>query len=116
MQSDRNVDILAVERTLLAAERTFSAWIRTGLAGVGGGVAIAHALTFTNPLHHKLAQISGLLLVLWGAGLFVYAVVDYRRTCARLTRETNLKKSLGVLLPMTALLLVVVALVLWIML
>ncbi|MDX9973951.1 MAG: DUF202 domain-containing protein [FCB group bacterium] len=116
MQPDRNVDILAVERTLLAAERTFSAWIRTGLAGVGGGLAIAHALVFTNPLNHKLAQVSGFLLVLWGTGLFIYALIDYRRTCARLTRETDLKKSLGVLLPMTALLLIVVALVLWIML
>lgn len=116
MQPERNVDILAVERTVLAAERTFSAWIRTGLAGVGGGLAIAHALVFTDQAHQAIAQVIGVLLVIWGAGLFLYALVDYRRTCARLTNETELKKSLGVLMPMMALLLIVVALVLWIML
>lgn len=37
MQENFKQEELASERTLLAAERTFSAWIRTGLAALGGG-------------------------------------------------------------------------------
>ncbi|MDP3450588.1 MAG: DUF202 domain-containing protein [Anaerolineaceae bacterium] len=41
MKDYSDLDELASKRTALAAERTFSAWIWTGLAGVGGGIAVA---------------------------------------------------------------------------
>ncbi len=116
MQANQTHDALASERTLLAAERTFSAWIRTGLAGVGGGLAVARGLLFKSYAHQVAAQAIGVLLVMWGASIFVYAIVDYRRICLRLTRESISKKSLRVLMLMTVMLLIVSMLVLWIML
>jgi putative membrane protein len=116
MNRDPDVDRLAMERTLLAAERTLSAWIRTGLAGVGGGLAIARALVFRSEAHQAAAQVVGVFLVLWGAGIFVHAIVDYRRVHVRLTRDRAPKTPLFVLMLMTALLLIFAALVLWIIL
>ena len=115
MQRDQKTDALAAERTLLAAERTFSAWIRTGLAGVGGGLAIARAIVFQSYAHQVTALVIGGLLVIWGASIFVYAIIDYRRTCVRLRQEGATANSLRAMILMTALLLIVVTLVLWIM-
>ncbi|MHB8778869.1 MAG: DUF202 domain-containing protein [Anaerolineales bacterium] len=114
MQTNQSRDILALERTLLAAQRTFSAWIRTGLAGVGGGLAVTRVLIFKSYEHQVVAYVIGGLLVIWGASIFVYAIIDYRRTCARLTQEGPSKNSLRALLLMTAVLLIVAALVFWI--
>jgi putative membrane protein len=116
MQANQNLDALATERTLLAAERTFSAWIRTGLAGVGGGLAVARALVFQSYAHQVAAHVVGGLLVIWGASIFVYAIVDYRRTCVRLAQEGASTNSLRALMLMTAMLLIVATLVFWIML
>lgn len=73
-------DRLAQVRTLLAAERTFSAWIRTGLAGVGGGLIIIRLIPFRNVVHQRAAQTIGQLLIIWGAAIFVFALWDYRHT------------------------------------
>lgn len=116
MQEHLGRDDLAAERTLLAADRTFSAWIRTGLAGVGGGLAVARVLIFKRYEHQVVAHIIGALLVLWGASLFIYAILDYRRTRAKLIQEGPAKNSLRAFLLMTGVLLIVAALVLWIML
>lgn len=75
---------MAVERTRLAAERTFSAWIRTGLAGVGGGLAIIHLLVFENEMHRMAAKMMGQLLLLWGGLLFLYALYGYDRVVRHL--------------------------------
>ncbi len=114
MQEHLGRDELASERTLLAAHRTFSAWIRTGLAGVGGGLAVTRVLIFKSYEHQVVAHVIGALLVIWGASIFVYAIIDYRRTCARLRQEGPSKKSLRAFLLMTAVLLIVAALVLYI--
>jgi len=114
MQEHLGRDELALERTLLAAHRTFSAWIRTGLAGVGGGLAVARVLIFKSYEHQVVAHVIGALLVIWGASIFIYAIIDYRRTCARLMQEGPSKNSLRALLLMTAVLLIVAALVFWI--
>jgi hypothetical protein len=58
----------------------------------------------------------GGLLVIWGASIFVYAIVGYRRTCVRLAQEGPSKNSLRALMLMTAMLLIVATLVFWIML
>jgi len=114
MQEHMGHDELASERTLLAAERTFSAWIRTGLAGVGGGLAVARMLLFKSFKHQVVTHVIGALLVLWGASIIIYAIIDYRRTCARLKQEGPSKNSLRALLLMTAVLLIVAALAFWI--
>ncbi len=109
-------DELASERTLLAAERTFSAWIRTGLAAIGGGLAIARGLIFNSYLHKVMSYTIGGLLVVLGAGIFVFALISYRRTCVRLSEDGHLKSSFGAMILITAVLLVIAALVLWIIL
>ena len=114
MQETINRNELAAERTLLAAERTFSAWIRTGLAGVGGGLAVARALVFQSYAHQLAAHAVSGLLVIWGASLFVYAIVGYRRTCKKLTQEGLSENSLRALMLMTAVLLIVATLVFWV--
>ena len=114
MKDHLNRDDLASERTILAAQRTFSAWIRTGLAGVGGGLAVARVPIFKSHEHQVVAHVIGALLVIWGASIFIYAIIDYRRTCARLMQEGPSKNSLRALLLMTAVLLIVAALVFWI--
>ena len=114
MQENLGYEELASERTLLAAERTFSAWIRTGLAALGGGLAVARALVFNSQVHKVLAHVIGGLLVIWGAGVFIYAIIRYHRTCARLSQEGLSKNSLRAFLLMTVVLLIVAALVFWI--
>ena len=114
MQENRGREELASERTLLAAERTFSAWIRTGLAALGGGLAVARALVFNSHAHQVMARVIGGLLVIWGAGIFVYAIISYHRACVRLSQEGLSRNSLGAMILMTAMLLIVAALVFWI--
>jgi len=114
MQEVSGTDELASERTLLAAERTFSAWIRTGLAGVGGGLAVPRVLKFNSDVHLTVAHLIGALLLIWGASIFIYAIIDYRRTCMRLRHHGPSKNSLRALLLMTAVLLIIAALALWI--
>ena len=114
MQENLANEDLASERTLLAAERTFSAWIRTGLAALGGGLAVARALVFNSQVHKVLAHVIGGLLVIWGAGVFVYVIIHYHRTCVRLSQEGLSRNSLGIMILMTAMLLIIAVLVFWI--
>jgi putative membrane protein len=116
MQAEKQLDALAVERTLLAAERTFSAWVRTGLACVGGGLAIARALVFDNIPNKIAAEVIGGLLIVLGAGIFIFAMLDYRRAFLRLAREGLSKRSLTVMVLITLFLLVITALVFWLIL
>lgn len=80
---------LAGERTRLANERTFSAWMRMGLASVGGGVAIIRVLTFQTQTHHFIAQCIGGVLILLGASIFTLAYWDYRTTQRKLQLQTG---------------------------
>ena len=114
MHAQNNSEDLASERTLLAAERTFSAWIRTGLAGVGGGLAVARALVFQTQAHQIAAHVVSGALVILGAAIFVYAIVAYRHTCARLSHAGVSNNSLPALGGMTVLLLIVAMLIFWI--
>lgn len=113
-QPTQERDVLASERTLLAAERTLSAWIRTGLAGVAGGLAITRALVFQEFTNRVVAHGVGSLLVIWGAGIFVYAFLNYHRTSLRLSEEGAPKTSLTALMLITVVLLVATTLVFWI--
>ena len=64
MQEVSGTDELASKRTLLAAERAFSAWIRTSLAGVGGGLTVPRVLKFNSYEHLTVALLIGSLLVI----------------------------------------------------
>lgn len=67
---------LAKERTVMAAERTFAAWLRTGLSGIAGGLAIIKLIPFRNALNQKLSYVAGLLLICWG----IYTIyINYSR-------------------------------------
>ena len=72
-------DTLAEERTLLAAERTYSAWVRTGLSAIAGGLAIVKLVSFQSTAHQFIARLVGPILVLWGAGIFAFAFLSFRR-------------------------------------
>ncbi len=62
----------------LANERTALSWIRTGMALVAGGVALATLSSFGD-LPLVILAIAG-LASLGGAGLGVWALVSWRRT------------------------------------
>lgn len=72
---------LAIERNRLAALRTFNAWIRTGLAGVGGGIAVIKFIPFSHETHRIAADIIGEFLILWGIGIFFYSLYEYFKNC-----------------------------------
>ncbi len=106
-------DALAKERTLLAAERTFSAWIRTGLAGMAGGLAIVRLITFQSFPHRVAAHVIGALLIIWGGTVFLFALLSYRRTRATLVEHDVDHRPLPVLMLLTSILIVVAVIVLW---
>jgi uncharacterized membrane protein YidH (DUF202 family) len=78
------------------------------------GLAVARVLIFRSFEHQVVAHVIGALLVMWGASIFIYAIIDYLRTCAKLKQEGPSKNSLRALLLMTAVLLIVAALTFWI--
>jgi putative membrane protein len=65
-------------RFSLANERTFLAWIRTGLALVGGGLAVAGFLPPLRLTH--LREAIALVLILLGAAIGVRAVDHWARS------------------------------------
>ncbi len=80
-----NLDLeLAKERILLDAQRTVSAWIRTGLAGIGGGFAIFKLISFKVLWHEIVASIIGQVLIIWGALICIFAFYDYHKLIRRL--------------------------------
>ncbi len=86
LAKERN--LLAGERTRLSAERTLSAWMRTGLASVGGGFAIIRLLEFQNVTHRVMANAVGEVLIIWGIIIFILALIDYRESCKKV-EHTN---------------------------
>jgi putative membrane protein len=84
---------LAEERTLLAAERTFSAWLRTALAAMAGGLAILRLIHFKTDLHKIIAHIIGETLIFWGSVIIILASIDYKKSRKRLKITQNYKSS-----------------------
>jgi hypothetical protein len=60
-----------------------------------------------------VAGVIGGLLVIWRVSIFVYVIVGYHRTCARLSPEGLSRNSLGAMILMTAMLFIA-TLVFWI--
>jgi putative membrane protein len=84
---------LAEERTLLAAERTFSAWLRTALAAMAGGLAILRLISFRSDTHRIIAHVIGETLILWGCLLIVLSSLDYKTMRNKLVKAKNYKSS-----------------------
>ena len=113
MQEEPGHDALDSERTLLAAERTYSAWIRTGLAALGGGLAIVRALVDSSDESVAVSHVIGGMLVILGVGIFIYAILSYHRSCVRLSQKGLSKNSLGAMVLITIFLLIIAGLVFW---
>jgi putative membrane protein len=70
-------------RFSLANERTFLAWIRTGLALIGGGLGVA---AFVPPLHWRhVREVIAVALIVLGASVVLRAV-DHWARCERAIR------------------------------
>jgi putative membrane protein len=85
--------MLAEERTLLAAERTFSAWLRTALSAMAGGLAILRLISFKSEAHKIAAHILGEMLIFWGCLLIILASLDYKNTRDKLLLAKSYKKA-----------------------
>ena len=101
-------------RFSLANERTFLAWLRTGLALVGGGLAVAQFLP-PLPVPH-LREVIAITLLLLGAAVALHAINHWVRAerAIRLGEELPLSRFpavLAVVLGLGALLLVAAVLV-----
>ncbi len=108
------MDTLSEERTLLAAERTFSAWLRTALAAIAGGVAILRLISFKTETHRIVAHIIGELLILWGILLIVLASIDYKKMHKKLVVAKSYKSSPFGLIVIVLPLLVMAGLLIWV--
>ena len=86
-QEQPSQDMFAQERLALDAERTLSAWLRTGLAAIVGGLGIIRFFVFKRPLHKFLAHSAGQMLLLWGIIVFIVAFREYRLVIATLSKQ-----------------------------
>lgn len=86
-------NLLAEERTLLAAERTFSAWLRTALAAIAGGLAILRLISFKTETHRMIAHIIGEILIVWGIMLIILSSIDYNKLRDKLMMAKSYKSS-----------------------
>lgn len=106
--------VLAEERTLLAAERTFSAWLRTALAAMAGGIAIVRLIVFKTESHRVIAHLTGQILIFWGCMIIILASIDYKNMRNKLLHAEHYKSSqlryFFIVLP----LLLIAALLVWV--
>jgi putative membrane protein len=73
-------------RFVLANERTFLAWVRTSLALIAGGVALAHLVTLRQP--GWLQLLLSIVLVVAGALLCLLGYHHWR-SCDRALQENR---------------------------
>jgi len=99
-------NMLAEERTLLAAERTFSAWLRTALAAMAGGLAILRLIIFKTDVHRIIGHIIGETLILWGCLLIVLSSIDYKKARDTLHIKNYKSSSMGYILIIMPLLII----------
>jgi putative membrane protein len=87
----RSVGTTPDYRFSLANERTFLAWLRTGLALIAGGLAVAQFLP-PQPLTH-LREVIAVALLLLGGLVAVRAVDHWARTERAIRLDTDLPAS-----------------------
>jgi len=75
----------AHERTRLAKERTLAAWLRTGLATVGVGLALAKLLPSLQP--QWLIRTLGIIFVIAGGIIFLFGFKTYHEVFEKLKKE-----------------------------
>lgn len=78
------------QRFSLANERTFLAWIRTGLALIGAGVALE---TFQLAIHPGFRMAASLILIIVGIACPINAWLSWKRT------ERNLRMNIPLASP-----------------
>lgn len=105
---------LAQERTLLAIERTFSAWVRTALAAMAGGLAILRLIVFKTETHKIIAHIIGQTLIIWGCVLIMLSSIDYKKSRNKIPHIKNYKSSRLGFLAMVIPLLIMSILLIWV--
>ena len=111
---DQDKNILAEERTLLAAERTFSAWLRTALTAMAGGIAILRLISFKTEFHKMIAHIMGETLILWGSIVIILSIIDYKKIRNKLPHAKSYKSSSLGFFIMVIPLLLISALLIWV--
>lgn len=77
----------ALRRTVLANERTFSAWLRTGMAAIGVGMAGPKLLA--NGQARVVAIWMGIILILVGASVSILAASRYYKVARQLDPDTE---------------------------
>ena len=105
---ERERNRLSYERTRLSLERTFLSWICTGLTGVALGIAISRFIVFKNLTNETLAHNIGYLLILWGMGIFIFALFGYRNSYRKLypNNPENMSTFLGHIIAMFSLIVI----------
>ena len=73
---------LARDRTALASERTYAAWVRTGLAGLAGGLGIAKFIDDAVP--PMMVRTIAALLIMLAIVSFILAAWRYMSLCLKL--------------------------------
>lgn len=114
MNNQERSNSLAEERTLLAAERTYSAWLRTAIAAMAGGLAILRLINFKTDIHRIIAHIIGEILMVWGFAVVVLSSVDYKKIQSKLTGAKNYKSSTMGFIVIAVPLLLIGALLIWV--
>lgn len=95
----------AEEQLRMSAERTYLSWVRTGLTSVGIGIAIAKFILFRSALNQTTGRWIGQLLILWGMGVFMFALLSYKKSYQKLKIVRNDKYPFAPLAIITAFLL-----------
>ena len=98
---------------MLAAERTFSAWIRTALSAMAGGLAILRLIVFKTDLHRIVGHIIGETLIVWGCMIIMLSSIDYKIMRDRLVTQNYKSSQMGLIMIIVPLLIVSILLI-WI--
>ena len=101
-QAELDVDV----RFLLANERTLLAWIRTSLALLAGGFALAHISTDVS----TAGQIAGIIAVIFGGLVSVIGYSRFRAADRAIRRGRLPKQGIGPALEVGLVVLVALAL------
>ena len=87
VETDQSLQ-LSIERTILSNTRTYSAWVRTGLSLVLAGFGIVKFLG-NNDDYQAFVSLIGILFVLLGIAVYIYAYKSYKQSYMNLEKENE---------------------------